>query len=484
MRWIIRLITFALCAGLGTSAWYILAPKKVASALPVIEKVGETFITQASDKLTQAEQQDDSIQSIRFGPVEPIVGNANVRTILLRDVPDVNAPIVTKIKVNEYESAEILDASGNFLHVRFPANEAGYNDGNVRENDYEGWTDWRSVVPEMIAVVMDAETGEVVARVPLSEDTNSVTFSPDGSHAIFFSDAYARVAYEVQTSDYTLTRSLTTTTSNYFGHLAYAPAGGGLYATAYAQDSPPYSRNAKVSLIRIGNGAANAQTGITASGIETFVFSPDGSKGFILHKETDGSYEMTVDVIDMAASKVSNSFKLIGTELPSGANDFALNRDGSELYVRLSEKADTVSVIETQTGQRVRELKGVPIDHWAYLYESGLVGDSLLYMDWKSNEDEMHTSPVMFWATARGHMKADAGIAYAVEANGKGYAINQNGTQLFKLDSNNHIRERITISRPERFKGASMGNDLTVFGLSASLDGKRLIMFLGFEHGC
>ena len=40
-------------------------------------------------------------------------------------------------------------------------------------------------------------------------------------------------------------------------------------------------------------------------------------------------------------------------------------------------------MIETQTGQRVRELKGVPIDHWAYLYESGLVGDSLLYMDWK-----------------------------------------------------------------------------------------------------
>src|SRR5205085_11443595 len=177
MRWIIRLITFALCAGLGTSAWYILAPKKVASALPVIEKVGETFITQASDKLTQAEQQDDSIQSIRFGPVEPIVGNANVRTILLRDVPDVNAPVVTKIKVNEYESVEILDASGNFLHVKFPANEAGYNDGNVRENDYEGWADWRSVVPEMIAVVMDAETGEVVGRVPLSDETNSVTFS-------------------------------------------------------------------------------------------------------------------------------------------------------------------------------------------------------------------------------------------------------------------------------------------------------------------
>jgi len=96
----------------------------------------------------------------------------------------------------------------------------------------------------------------------------------------------------------------------------------------------------------------------------------------------------------------------------------------------------------------------------------------------------MHTSPVMFWATAHGHMKADVGIAYAVEANGKGYAINQDGTQLFKLDKDNHIRERITISRPERFKGASMGNDLTVFGLSASPDGKRLIMFLGIEHGC
>ncbi|HKC62329.1 MAG TPA: hypothetical protein VKB86_01770, partial [Pyrinomonadaceae bacterium] len=335
------------------------------------------------------------------------------------------------------------------------------------------------------AVVMDTETGAVVARVPLSEDTSSVTFSPDGSRAIFFSDSYARVAYEVQTSDYALTRSLTTTTSNYFGRLAYAPKGGDLYATVYAQDSPPYSRNAKVSLIRIGDGEANAQTGIEASGIETFVISPDGSKGFILHNETDGSYEMTIDVIDMSVPKVRNSFKLIGTELPSGANDFVLNRDGSELYIHLSEKADTISVIDTQTGERVRELKGMPTDHWAYLSGGKLVGDSLLFTDWKPmDENGIHTNPELFWTTARGHVKADAGIAYAVEANGKGYAVNQDGTQLFKLDSNTHIRERITISHPERIKGASAGNNLTVFGLSASPDGKRLIMFLGFEDGC
>src|SRR5947209_13909312 len=283
MRWILRLVTFALCVSLGTSVWYILAPKKVAYSLPVIEKVVATVITEASDKLSNVVQQDDSIQSIKFGAVEPIAGNANVRTILLRDVPDVNAPVASRIKVGEYESADILGASGNSLHVKFSAGDGSYN-GVARENDYEGWTDWRSVVPEMSAVVMDAETGAVVARVPLSEDTNSVTFLPNGSHAIFFSDSYARVAYEVQTSDYSLTRSLTSTASNYFGRLsyAYAPKGNSLYATVYVQDSPPYSRNAKVSLIRIGDGTANTQTGISASGIETFVISPDGSKGLLL----------------------------------------------------------------------------------------------------------------------------------------------------------------------------------------------------------
>ncbi len=237
-------------------------------------------------------------------------------------------------------------------------------------------------------------------------------------------------------------------------------------------------------MIRIGDNEANAQTGIGVSGEDTFITSPDGSKGFILHKKDGDSYEMTVDVIDMVAAKVRNNFKLIGTDLPSGASDFVLNQDGSELYVRLSEKADSISVIDTRTGQRVRELKDPLADDSSPAYPIGLVSGSLLLADWFDKNGEAYASPKMFWLTDGGYTKADAGIAYAVEANGKGYAINENGTQLFKLDSHNRIRERITISRPERFKGAGMGNGLTVFGLKASPDGKRLIMFLGFEHGC
>jgi hypothetical protein len=71
-----------------------------------------------------------------------------------------------------------------------------------------------------------------------------------------------------------------------------------------------------------------------------------------------------------------------------------------------------------------------------------------------------------------------------VEAAGKRFAVNQDGTRLYKLDTNNRIQKRFVIERPERLKDADNGNGLSVFGLSASPDGKHLILFVGMEHGC
>src|SRR2546421_5633972 len=155
MRWIARLVAFGSSLCLGTSAWLILS-KKIFNAPQTVQMVVATTVASAEiPKPSEPKQEEDSsIQSIRFGPVEPIVGNANVRTILLRDVPDVNAPVVSKIQVGEYEAADVLGSSGNFLHVKFPANDDSDNDGVVREHDYEGWADWHSVVSEMSAIVM------------------------------------------------------------------------------------------------------------------------------------------------------------------------------------------------------------------------------------------------------------------------------------------------------------------------------------------
>ena len=90
----------------------------------------------------------------------------------------------------------------------------------------------------------------------------------------------------------------------------------------------------------------------------------------------------------------------------------------------------------------------------------------------------------MRWAGANGLVAAERGVDYVTEAEGKRYAVNEDGTRLFKLDSKNHIEERITIARPELYKGATSIDGLSVFGFHASRDGKRLIMLVGIHSGC
>jgi WD40 repeat protein len=483
MRWITRHAVLALCFSLGTSAWYILAQKATTPA-PTVQAAEEKTAVQAN-ALSSFEQPEDARgedvpgQSIKFGPIPPLTGYVNAQTLLLRDRAEPDAPVVTTLTVDDYATVEILGASGDFLHVRLKANEGA----NPREHEYEGWAKWGSVVPDVSAIVIDAETGAVVSRIPLGESVSSVTFSPDGSRAIFSSrsDEIRKVAYEVQTSDYTLTRSLISTGEEYFGKLFYGPADGALYTTVHVS-SGPYPNKWQVSLIRVSEGeAANVASGLNINEAG-FAISPDGLTGFFPHSEGGNSHGLTVDVIDLATQNLRNTFTITGTNLPSHFGNFVLSRDGSELYEKLSETTGAISVIDTRTGQIVRELQGSSTQGWSPFSQNDLVGDSLLLRVWEGEEE--HARQRTFWVSNSGSVEAAAEIAYAVEAGGRRYAVNEKGTRLFKLDDDNSIRQKLTIARPERRKEATMGNGLVVFSLSASPDGKHLIMILGFEHGC
>ncbi len=476
---------FALCLCLGTSTGYILAQKKEVSAKPV-QAVEETPINRINARTDSEQREDAPGQSIKFGAIELMSGYTNGGVIILRESADANAPIKAKLKVSDYDTAVILGSTRDFLHVRFKATDGANNGGNVRKKDYEGWATWASIVPDMSAIVLDAETGAVVARVPLYEGISSVTFSPDNSRALFSDggNGPGRLAYEVRTSDYTLTRSLTSANDDYFGTLFYGPADGALYTTVYRTGNS-YSSDKGIGLLRIGEeGSTNAGIEIDAEKNLFFIVSPDGLVALRARQGSGTESELTIDVIELATMTVRNTFSLSGASASAAERGFILSRDGSELYLSGLDTG-TIPVIDTRTGQQVRELTNDhPADGGTYFSQGNLIGDSLLLSVWGGEADEMQESPQKFWVSDGKRMLAEPGIDYVVAAGGKRYAVNADGTLLFKLDDNNRIQKRLIIDRPERRKGADNGNGLSVFGLSASPDGKHLILFVGMAHGC
>jgi hypothetical protein len=484
MRRITRYIVFALCLGLGTSTWYILAQKKTAPAQPA-SATEEPPINQTSAQLNSVQPEDEFGESIVSGPIAPTFGYANTTTVVLRESADANAPISAKLKASAYDGALILGATRDFLHVRFTTNDGADNGGNVRERDYEGWTTWASIVPSMSAIVLDAETGAIVSRVPLSEGMSSVNFSPDSSRAIFYSgnNSLGRLAYEVQTSDYKLERSLTTAANDeYFGTFFYGAGDGALYTTLYLSGNAHPGTNG-ISLLRLGEEGVTP-TAIGSDGNNFLLIAPDGLTALRAREESAVAAKLMIDVVDLATLKVRNSFWLDRTTASSEMGDYLLNKDGSELYLRRLD-ALTIPVIDTRTGHMVRELQSRSTRGDSTHFSQGdLIGDSVLLRVWPAETDEMHERGQRFWVSEGRRLLAQPGIDYAVEAGGKRYAVNEDGTLLFKLDGNNRVQKRFIINRPERRNGADNGNGLSVFGLSASPDGKHLILFVGMEHGC
>ncbi|HUQ30974.1 MAG TPA: hypothetical protein VM095_02595 [Pyrinomonadaceae bacterium] len=492
MRWITRHVVFTLCFSLGSTVWYILAHKQTVLAQQpalIAEKISDNQ-AKAQLKAEPQEQQpvDEPIQSIKFGPIEPITGYVNTKTLILRESADANAPIKSRLKTKDYTQLMVLGATPDFLHVKITINDEANGGAKEGEQEFEGWTTWDSVVMDLSAIVLDAETGQVVSRVPLHDGLYSVTFSPDGSRALFFrnSDAIGGTADEVRTSDYTLTRSLTAGDNTNLGTLFYGPADGDLYAAVQApNDSPSPTHNGKAHLMRLGEGGAERVPLDFRLGDINFGISRDGLLGFIMQREAGNFDELMVDVIELSSMKVRNTFILKGDSFPADSTEFVLNREGSELYARLTSNASAISVIDTRNGQFLRELQAGLILERSYFGTGSLLGDSLLLRVWyKDDEDDMHSLSRMHWAGASGLVAAERGVDYVTEAGAKRYAVNDDGTRLFKLDSKNHIQESIRIARPELHRGATSIDGLGVFGLQASRDGKRLIMFVGIYSGC
>jgi DNA-binding beta-propeller fold protein YncE len=410
-----------------------------------------------------------------------VSGSVNAYTLVLRESASPSAPVTARLEIGRYENAEILETTRDFVRVKIAANDGTDEGGVVRERDYEGWTTWGSIVPTMTAIVLDAETGALVARVPLDYDMASVAFSPDGSKLLFYETGGSTLAREVSTDDYSRARVLTSPLGENFSTPFYGP-GGALYVAAYRQGNAV--DGGQVNLVGIEDEELdNVVTGIRSDDYEFLAPSPDGKKVFIARKRRQGDYRMIVDAYDVATYQFLNTLTLTGTELPWSASTFALNADGTELYAQLSEKADTISVIDTRTGQRVRELPNPVPGSWFHLLQSSLVGDSLLLPTWDHESDE-DTHPRTFWVDGRGVVKAPRGVFYAVQAGDRRYAVNDDGTRFFQLDDSGALKASFPIPRPELRGGKLSAGDLTGYGLSISPDGKRVILFVGFVQGC
>jgi hypothetical protein len=144
-----------------------------------------------------------------------------------------------------------------------------------------------------------------------------------------------------------------------------------------------------------------------------------------------------------------------------------------------------LSLIDTRSGQSVGEVKIGTTDAGWYPDQNMVVGDALFFRVWDAQEAQEHSVAKGIWVNEKGvRTPAEEGIAYAVEAGGARFGLDENGTQLFKLDEKNGIRERHQIPRPE-LDGQPEGIDsLGIYNILSSPDGKRLIIVMGQMDGC
>jgi DNA-binding beta-propeller fold protein YncE len=483
MRYTVRLVAFVLALLLGVSVWCVLAYRSRTAGTRIQSNkapaVNETKIPAPPPQPVIA-----PAQFVKFGPVGQLTGYANATSVTLRQSPNANAPVLATLTAHYYDSVEILGATRDFLRVRFPVNE-GMGDGGTRTRDYEGWVTWREVAPDLSAIILDAATGEVISRVPLGEERTSIAYSPDGLRAIFYHQGRAStLAQEVRTSDYTLTRHLVSSGPDGFGSLFYGPTDGALYAPLFESTNSGLMADVKFDVIRVGDTCApNTSTELSATATD-FVVAPDGRTGFILHAKEGGIQPkaVTIDVVELDTLKIRNTFTLEGSYVPRWSRMLIVNRDGSELYSTLSLDSDTIKVIDTRTGQRLREFPTIS-GATTYFEQQNVVGDSLLMHTW--NATDAHAPPPVLWLGLDAMVAAQGEITYAVEAGYSRFAVNNDGTRLFKLDADNRIIERLPIERPDiRRSKSSQWPFIIMRGLTASPDGKRLVMFVGKEHGC
>lgn len=523
MRLIARLVIFAAAVLFGLTAWYALAgaqgqpSQNSASNSNTSGNMNSTAVSNMNSVLPSDMMQmnrgghadasaheveatpDDSFAaeekaapSVKWAEPQPVSGYANAQRVKLRSEPGPSAPVVAKLEVNEYGAVEILESTRGYLRVRFPANEE--EGPTARAHAYEGWVAWGVVLPHVTAIVLDAESGEVVGRLPLGEVASSVSYSPDGKRALFYnSNIYtgadgdsAGTANEVETDDYRIIRALRVDSGFGFASVLYADSGERLHALGESlvegRDTVSRLHSFTVDGDTVEAGRAPARHFRSGA----FAVSPDGLTGIVTRGAGAREDSTRMDVIDLKTMEVRHSVEVEDTGGGWWPNEYAVSWDGSKFYYRESVGVnDEIVTIDTRSGKRVgatpltrAENRGVSFS------QESLVGDSLLIRSWVMDDTEGSPSQT-FWLMPDGTaLPADENIHYAIEAGGSRYAVDEAGTRLFKLGLDNSIRETIRIERPEAKHRASAVQELSVLKLTASPDGKHIIIFVGMVDGC
>jgi hypothetical protein len=152
------------------------------------------------------------------------------------------------------------------------------------------------------------------------------------------------------------------------------------------------------------------------------------------------------------------------------------------LYRVLGPNCEAITVIDTRTGQKLREIPNDGVkERSLYLSRQELVGSSFFFSIW---DDEAKESRGVLLDGKGKTRETPRGIDFIVEANGVRMGVNEAGTHLFKLDAENRISEKYRIERSDKQHEQDDTIGLIVHQLAASPDGKRLILVLGFEPGC
>ena len=475
MRIIKILVAFALAFLCGLAAWLLVSGSEANGAARQ-----QTNMNISASALSPAPESPaptpalpgESLPSVDVRPVEGISGYTYIelRALALRDSPDENARILTTLSLPHHTNATILDSTRDFLRVRLTGEEEMENGEGREMREREGWVRWGEVIPETSAIVLDPETGAVAGRIPLGSEISQAVYSPDGERVVFYNST-ASIAYEARTRDCALARTFRPTegTFNAFFYRA-----GALHAVIATPE--------QLHIARIGEGeAAAGETIFSAPGIGILI-SSDGSTGIILRQEQSGDTPATFAVLDLPSLSIGNIFALPGAS--AHLSSHTLSRDGAELYAQFSTGGSAV-VIDTRTGQPLRELQlSAREDEWMSLGSATIFDDRIFLTLWRAADQDSAT-PRSVWITDSGQPIAAArDVAFVVAAGGARYAINSEGTQLFRLNSDNLIGERRAIRYPRaRLTGLIM-NETEVFGLAASPDGKRLILFIGVPRGC
>jgi hypothetical protein len=337
MRYTLRPITFVLTLSLGTAAWYTLAYRSVAGVGPAQPSI--TTAIKASTPTPTPEPQPAKL--MRFGDIEQLLGFTNMETLVLRRKPDASASAVARVKLPINTLVDILGATRDFIHVKYPAS-VGTENAEEGKAEYEGWATWGAVEPVMTALVLDTQTGALLSRVPLSEEDTMVAYSPDGSRALFYGTqnySGGTLGYEVNTSDYTLTRSLLAADAPVLGPVFYSPVDGALAALGKAS----IDDQKHLSLMRLGDFyTVDMPTKISAAAT-AFVVAADGRTGFVIHSQNNEQAEAAVDVVDLQSLEIRRTLSISGSQI-YWQNGFVVSHDGSEIYLN-REGADSVSVL-------------------------------------------------------------------------------------------------------------------------------------------